>query len=358
MAKSRIVCVFFKKYLYFCHMKEQQTTSHPLLSNLQKIKDEGIVVLDDVRGMPTGDEPFVSSDYVICIGHKGRIKLLYDNRHDYFAKHTVGVVFPNHSVSMVSKTDDYLATLIAVDASVPNDPMLQIINQMRFRYESHPCVKLDRHEYKMITDVVEGMREIKRLNLPDSRMLMTRLLEFLLRLLSHYRKSKLNEYSADKRVSMQFHSDLAQHFRSFRLPAAPAVSHDARMAVIKEAQQDLGQCAVESDGICTGNLRILRCVGSKKVSKVVDAVFLLQTVEIIKIEAELTIVEHGQLFIHILRRCFASFLHEFSAIDVRNDFFTVEYTIDILEAEKDVAHRLQGKIALPVFAEELDLVVA
>ena len=194
-------------------MKERQTTPHPLLSNLQKIKDEGIVVLDDVRGMPTGDEPFVSSDYVICIGHKGRIKLLYDNRHDYFAKHTVGVVFPNHSVSMVSKTDDYLATLIAVDASVLNDPMLQIINQMRFRYESHPCVKLDSHEYKMITDVVEGMREIKRLNLPDSRMLMTRLLEFLLRLLSHYRKSKLNEYSADKRVSMQFHSDLAQHFR-------------------------------------------------------------------------------------------------------------------------------------------------
>ena len=194
-------------------MKERQTTPHPLLSNLQKIKDEGIVVLDDVRGMPTGDKPFFSTDYVICIGHKGRIKLLYDNRHDYFAKHTVGVVFPNHSVSMVSKTDDYLATLIAVDASVLNDPMLQIINQMRFRYESHPCVKLDRHEYKMITDVVEGMREIKRLNLPDSRMLMTRLLEFLLRLLSHYRKSKLNEYSADKRVSMQFHSDLAQHFR-------------------------------------------------------------------------------------------------------------------------------------------------
>jgi AraC-like DNA-binding protein len=84
---------------------------------------------------------------------------------------------------------------------------------MRYRYEPHPCVKLDRHEYRMITDVVEGMREIKRLELPDNRMLMTRLLEFLLRLLSHYRKNKLNETSANKRVSMQFHSDLVQHFR-------------------------------------------------------------------------------------------------------------------------------------------------
>lgn len=193
-------------------MKDRQSEPHPLLSNLQRIKDEGIVVLDDVRDLPAGDRPFVSSDYVLCVGHKGWIQLLYDNHPDCFEKHTVGVVFPNHSVSMVSKTDDYLATLIVVDASVLNDPMLQIINQMRYRYESHPCVKLDRHEYKMITDVVGGMREIKRLELPESRMLMTRLLEFLLRLLSHYRKSKLNETGANKRMSMQFHSDLTQHF--------------------------------------------------------------------------------------------------------------------------------------------------
>ena len=194
-------------------MKERQTTSHPLLDNLQKIKDEGIVVLDDVRGLPIGDKPFVSPDYVICIGHRGHIQLVYDDQSDYSEKHTVGVIFPNHRLSMVNKTDDYLATLIVVDASVLNDPMLQIINQMRFRYESHPCVKLDKHEYRMITDVVEGMREIKRLELPESKMLMTRLLEFLLRLLSQYRKSKLNETTASKRVSMQFHSDLAQHFR-------------------------------------------------------------------------------------------------------------------------------------------------
>lgn len=194
-------------------MKGRETETHPMLSNIQRIKEEGIVVLDDVRGIPTGDEPFVSPDYVICIGHRGHIQLMYDDQPDYSEKYTVGVIFPNHSVCKVSKTDDYLATLIVVDVSVLDDPMLQIINQMRYRYEPHPCVKLDRHEYRMITDVVEGMREIKRLELPDNRMLMTRLLEFLLRLLSHYRKNKLNETSANKRVSMQFHSDLAQHFR-------------------------------------------------------------------------------------------------------------------------------------------------
>ena len=190
--------------------------THPMNLYPQKIKDEGIVVFDDVKGLPSGDEPFVSSDYVICIGHCGRIELMYDDTPDYSEQYTVGVVFPNHSLRKVSVTDDYLATLIIVDSSVLNDPMLQVTGQMRYRYEPHPNVKLDRHEYRIITHVVEGMREIKRLGIPDQRMLMTRLLEFLLRLLSHYRKGKLNETHAAGRVSARFHSDLAQHFREHR----------------------------------------------------------------------------------------------------------------------------------------------
>ena len=209
-----MICI--ERNRYFCRMKTRTQKPHPIELNLQRIKEDGIVVLDNVRGLPTGDKPFVSPDYVICIGHRGQIQLKYDDQPDYSERQTVGVIFPNHSVSMVSKTDDYLATLIVVDASVLNDPMLQIINQMRYRYEPHPCVKLDRHEYRNIMNVVEIMRETVRVNLPDRRALMTRQLEFLLRLLGIYRKNKFNEASQEKRVSMKFHSDLEQHFRQHR----------------------------------------------------------------------------------------------------------------------------------------------
>lgn len=197
-------------------MKTRTQKPHPIDLNLQRIKEDGIVVLDNAHGLPTIDKPFVSPDYVICIGHRGHIDLMYDDFSDYSETHTVGVIFPNHSLREVSKTDDYLATLIVVDASVLNDPMLQIINQMRYRYEPHPCVKLDRHEYRNIMNVVEIMRETVRVNLPDRRALMTRQLEFLLRLLGIYRKNKFNEASQEKRVSMKFHSDLEQHFRQHR----------------------------------------------------------------------------------------------------------------------------------------------
>lgn len=197
-------------------MKKELPYIHPMNVYPRRISEEGIVVFDDVRGLPSGDEPFKSSDYVIAIGHRGHMDLMYDDMTDYTEQHTVGVIFPNHILRKVSKTDDYLATLIIVDSSVLNDPLLQIIGQMRYRYEPHPNVKLDKHEYRIITHVVEGMREIKRLNLPDQRMLMTRLLEFLLRLLSQYRKGKLNEIGADKQVSARFNSDLKQHFRKHR----------------------------------------------------------------------------------------------------------------------------------------------
>lgn len=199
--------------MYFCVMKNTQPYIHPITLYHQKIKEEGIVVFDDVRGLPTGDEPFISSDYVICIGHRGHMDLLYDNMPDYSEAHTVGVIFPDHRLVKLSKTEDYLATLIIVDASVLNDPMLQITKRLRYRYEPNPCVKLDKHEYKMIVNVVDGMREIERLNMPDRRMLRSRLLEFLLRLLSFYRKNKLEETTIEKRVSAQFHNNLVQHFR-------------------------------------------------------------------------------------------------------------------------------------------------
>ena len=197
-------------------MKIAQSYTHPMNLYAQRIKEEGIVVFDDVKGLPSGDEPFTAADYVIAIGHRGHMDLMYDDTPDYSGQHTVGVIFPNHTLRTVSVTDDYRATLIIVDSSVLNDPMLQIMGQLRYRYEPHPNVKLDKQEYRVITHVVEGMREIKRLGLPDQRMLMTRLLEFLLRLLSQYRRGKLNESGGDKQVSARFHSDLKQHFREHR----------------------------------------------------------------------------------------------------------------------------------------------
>ena len=197
-------------------MKTKMNPVHPMTVNLQKIKEDSIIVLDDVKGMPTDDKPFVSPDYVICIAHRGHIELRYDDMPDYSETHTVGVIFPNHSVCKVSQTDDYLATLVVVDVSMLDNPMLQIIQQMRYRYEPHPCVKLDRHEYKIIMSMVAVMRETSRIDLPEKRMLLMRQLECLLRMLGYYRQRKIGDATAQGRFSELFLTQIAQHFRAHR----------------------------------------------------------------------------------------------------------------------------------------------
>lgn len=197
-------------------MKNPINNTHPIFDNLQRISSEGIVILSNVTGLPPCDGAFVSPDYVICIGHRGHIQLMYDDISDFSAEHTVAVIFPNHSLVEIDKTDDYLATLIVVNASALNDPMLQIINHLRHRYEVHPNIILSPHEYRMIMNVVEVMQETADCNLAERRMLHTRQLEYLLRLLTHYRKSKLNEADEGKQLSNLFHANIDKHFRQHR----------------------------------------------------------------------------------------------------------------------------------------------
>lgn len=197
-------------------MKKEEPYQHPMLVNAQKIKEKGIVVFDNIKGLPFGEEPFVSPDYVICIGHRGNIQMMYDDMPDYSEERTVAVLFPNHALSMVSKSDDYLATLLVVDATLLDDPMLRIINQMRYRYEPYPRVDLDSHEYDVIMHLVGVMRETANIDIPNRQHFMMSQLEFFMRLLTHYRSVKLNEAPVDKRVCTLFSNDLAQFFREHR----------------------------------------------------------------------------------------------------------------------------------------------
>ena len=197
-------------------MKKKEHYQHPMLVNAQKIKENGIVVLDDVRGLPTGKEPFTSPDYVICIGHRGKMQMTYDDMPDHSSKQTVAVVFPNHTLRMVSKSDDYLATLVVVNATLLDDPLLHIINQMRYHYELHPWVELNRREYSVIMNLIGVMHETASIDIPNRKHFMMSQLEFFMRLLSHYRSIKLNEKTIDTRVSTQFQNLLTQHFRAHR----------------------------------------------------------------------------------------------------------------------------------------------
>ena len=71
MAKSRIF--FFRVGIIRipCGMETKPKQPHPLLANVDRISAEGIIVFNNVTDLPAVGGPFVSPDYVICIGQRG-----------------------------------------------------------------------------------------------------------------------------------------------------------------------------------------------------------------------------------------------------------------------------------------------
>ena len=193
-------------------MKAKLNPQHPMVLKSEKIKEDGIVVLHNVTMLPTGSKPFVAPDYVISIGHRGRMDLMYEDLQDISAPRVFAIIFPNHKIRCVRQTADFKASLIVVDAKLIDDPLLQIIRQFQHRYESRPSVELGKHEYKVLMKMVDAMQETASLDIPDKRLLMLRLLESFLRLLGHYRQRILDDVKTDKQLGTQFRNAIAQHY--------------------------------------------------------------------------------------------------------------------------------------------------
>ena len=197
-------------------MENKMISPHPMVLNAQKISEEGITIFHYVCGLPTGMKPFVSPDYVICIVHRGGQEIMYDDMPDVSSRGTVAVLFPDHSVRAVSQTDDFRTSLIVVTKDVLSEPLLQIIGQYRYRYESRPAVKLGEHEYRVLMNIVNVMYETSLIDIDRKRNLIILQLECFLHMLGYYRQQILDDVKSTERVSARFHSDLVQHFRQHR----------------------------------------------------------------------------------------------------------------------------------------------
>lgn len=197
-------------------MKQKKNKRHPMLLNHTRIKDEGIVVFDNVDSLPDENNPFVSPDYVICMCHRGTMSVVYDSFEDVNRPRSVVVVFPNHALTMIEKSPDFRASLIVVSASVMSDPMLQIIKHFKYRYEQQPRVMLNDHDFKILKRIVEVMKETSGLDIPNRRTVMVRQVDFFLRMLNYYRQKTLNDETATERISAQFQAALNDNYRKHR----------------------------------------------------------------------------------------------------------------------------------------------
>jgi len=197
-------------------MKKREHKSGLIAQNALRIKKEGVVFFDDINEAPYSLEPFVTQVYVIGIVHRGTLRMLYDSEPYTISPRVISVVYPSHILHIKKVSGDFRGTIIALDESMIDEPLLEIINQTRYRYESRPIFPMPKHEFDIMMQMVNVIRETLNLDIPDKRSLLALQIRCFLSLLNYHRKRKLNDDIAEDRVSSKFHTDVAKHYRKHR----------------------------------------------------------------------------------------------------------------------------------------------
>ncbi len=180
------------------------------------VHKEGIILRENMTDLEKYTQPFFSKYYVIVITHRGTLKASYDSEVNTYLPNSISVLYPNHTVQILHASGAYSASFIVVDASMLDEPLLEVINQNRYRYEPQPDMLMQKHEYKLLMGIVAVMRESINLNVPDKSNILTFQLRCFLQLLNHYRKCRLHDDICPEQLSSQFLLDISKHYRDHR----------------------------------------------------------------------------------------------------------------------------------------------
>ena len=83
--------------------KQFANGQHPIAAMQDLIKEEGVVVIDNVTTLPTEEQGYTSPSLVISICHSGHVKCQYDHLPKEFKAHDISVVAPKHLLNPVEE---------------------------------------------------------------------------------------------------------------------------------------------------------------------------------------------------------------------------------------------------------------
>ena len=114
---------------------KQTDSSHPYIRNLKAIKEQDVVVIDNITGPPLIGEPYIACDCLIIVCHRGEI--INDQADEFALKaHDISILLPDQIAIPLAVTDDFCATNIAISR--------ELYLTLRYRYPYTRCVSLFR----------------------------------------------------------------------------------------------------------------------------------------------------------------------------------------------------------------------
>lgn len=166
-------------------------SQHPVLSSEAKIREHGIVMLNDVTYMPVYGEPISSPNLIIALNIDGVLTCEFDTLPVEFKRHDITVLMPNHTLNAIKTSDDYRANLLVMSP--------EAFEQMKFDnpasykeglyYHRQAHFSLDDRQFDDIYSVFKLLNSVCESESLRNSTLKGKLLDVLFGLLAEFRKS-------------------------------------------------------------------------------------------------------------------------------------------------------------------------
>ncbi len=191
---------------------------HPLELQKDCITREGVIVIENVKTLPSYGEPYVSPHLVVCLNHQGHVKMEYDMRPAEFGVHDISVVYPNHSVVAYELSPDYCATLVVVSDKL----MERLRNRSTYRnhllYLNRPQFHLTDEQYDGMMKIIEVMKIVCNVHTSAREGMLENLLDVFSQVVDEYRAANMKEGAEtdDNPLFARFCDAIAQHYKESR----------------------------------------------------------------------------------------------------------------------------------------------
>ncbi|MBP5495548.1 MAG: AraC family transcriptional regulator [Bacteroidales bacterium] len=180
--------------------------------NIDRLKSNGIIIIDNITELPIYDQLYVAKNYVYGINHNGNVEVEYNTTSIQIKSHDISTLYPNHAIRIKKTSEDYHSTFVVVSEKTYKNLSRRLVFRNRFHYENSPSFHLTDNQYADIMSVIRAMRTIDVSNIPSRISLMVSLLDVLLDLTDFFRhQNESLKDLAPQRLSSRFYEAVVEH---------------------------------------------------------------------------------------------------------------------------------------------------
>ena len=194
---------------------------HPILVNDELINERGVVVFDQIHGLPVCGEPYIAPYFVISLNMKGWARLEYDMRDVRFEKNDVAIIHLNHAISSISSSPDYHAILLVMSSRLTQEMknLTPSIFMGFYQYVWQPQFRLTDEQHANIVSLMRLIKNVSESDMSSRESILKGLLHILATFLMDYRRQNgHNDPPMTRRQELfiRFHQAIVEHYRESR----------------------------------------------------------------------------------------------------------------------------------------------